>query len=106
MLSIGGGDSAYQPKGQVRLCEKVPVCGLPHSQPVCGVSHHQQTSSAYDCGHQDCFTDELQNGRRAVECRNPCKTPEMTVVLLACAKCQITNLIFCLSAQAADDRRH
>lgn len=29
--SIGGSDPAYQSKGQVWLCEKVPVCGLPHS---------------------------------------------------------------------------
>lgn len=71
---LGGGGPPQQQKGQVRQCQEVPLCGLPHSQPVCDFPYPQPTPGTNDCGYKDCTADGLQDGRRTLECGDPCKS--------------------------------
>lgn len=65
---------------------------------MCGGSHPKQTSGAHDRGNEDCLADGLQNGRRTVECGDPCKF-WMLLTLYRCVRlvdwcCLLTWLLF------------
>lgn len=71
---LGGGGPPQQQEGQVRQYQEVPLCGLPNSQSVRAVPYPRPTSGTHDRGYQNRPADGLQDGRRAVELGNPCKS--------------------------------